>query len=66
MERKLAAILAADVVGYATRMERDEIGTHEFNSVVDAVECAGVELARPTLSGVARIPATDGPRPRRR
>jgi len=29
MERKLAAILAADVVGYAAHMERDEKGTHE-------------------------------------
>jgi adenylate cyclase len=29
MDRKLAAILAVDVVGYATLMERDEKGTHE-------------------------------------
>src|SRR5262252_3806012 len=29
MERKLAAILAADVVGYSSLMERDEAGTHE-------------------------------------
>src|SRR5512134_3280594 len=29
MERKLVAILAADVVGYAALMERDERGTHE-------------------------------------
>jgi class 3 adenylate cyclase len=29
MDRKLAAILAADVVGYASLMERDERGTHE-------------------------------------
>ena len=29
MERKLAAILAADVVGYSALMERDEAGTHE-------------------------------------
>ncbi|MEQ1953039.1 adenylate/guanylate cyclase domain-containing protein [Mesorhizobium sp. CN2-181] len=28
MERKLAAILAADVVGYSTLMERDEAGTY--------------------------------------
>ena len=27
MERKLAAILAADVVGYSALMERDEAGT---------------------------------------
>src|SRR5262245_54602674 len=29
MERKLAAILAADVVGYSALMETDEAGTHE-------------------------------------
>ncbi len=29
MERKLTTILAADVVGYSTLMERDEAGTHE-------------------------------------
>jgi len=29
MERKLAAILAADVVGYSALMERDEAGTFE-------------------------------------
>lgn len=29
MDRKLAAILAADVVGYSAMMERDETGTHE-------------------------------------
>src|SRR5687768_4087082 len=29
MERRLSAILAADVVGFSTLMERDEAGTHE-------------------------------------
>src|SRR5215831_6331236 len=29
MDRKLAAILAADVVGYSALMEADEAGTHE-------------------------------------
>lgn len=29
MDRKLAAILAADVVGYSSMMERDEAGTYE-------------------------------------
>lgn len=29
MDRKLAAILASDVVGYSAMMERDEAGTHE-------------------------------------
>jgi adenylate cyclase len=29
MERKLAAILAADVAGYSALMERDEAGTFE-------------------------------------
>ena len=28
MDRKLAAILAADVVGYSALMDRDEAGTH--------------------------------------
>ena len=74
MERKLAAILVVDVVGYSALMERDEAGTFdrlkahrqelfepeirkrhgrifkligdgllaEFNSVVDAVECAAL------------------------
>lgn len=72
MERRLAAILAADVVGYSRLMGKDEVGTHEhlktlrkdllepligrhkgrivklmgdgllleFQSVVEAVECA--------------------------
>jgi adenylate cyclase len=30
MDRKLAAILAADVVGYSAMMERDEAGTREL------------------------------------
>ncbi len=30
MDRKLAAILAADVVGYSAMMERDEAGTHQL------------------------------------
>ena len=87
MERKLAAILAADVVGYAAHMERDESGTHErlvagrkelfepeialhhgrvfklmgdgmlaeFNSVVDAVECA-VSLQRGLAERNANVP----------
>ncbi|AFL49051.1 hypothetical protein USDA257_c04540 [Sinorhizobium fredii USDA 257] len=29
MERRLSAILAADVVGYSTLMERDEAGTFD-------------------------------------
>ena len=29
MERKLAAILAADLVGYSALMAADEAGTHE-------------------------------------
>ena len=29
MNRKLAAILAADIVGYSALMDRDEAGTHE-------------------------------------
>ena len=29
MDRKLAAILAADVVGYSALMDADEVGTRE-------------------------------------
>jgi adenylate cyclase len=43
MERKLAAILAADVVGYSTLMERDEEGT--FQRVVAGRK----ELFEPTI-----------------
>ncbi len=52
VERRLAAILAADVVGYSRLMQADEAGTHarlkltgdgalvEFPSVVEAVLAA--------------------------
>ena len=30
MERRLTAILAADVVGYSRLMGKDEAGTHEY------------------------------------
>ena len=51
MERRLAAIVAADVVGYSRMIRADEDGTLsalrgartevvEFSSAVDAVECA--------------------------
>ena len=34
VERRLAAILAADVVGYSSLMERDEAGTlHSISSL---------------------------------
>ncbi len=33
MERRLAAILAADVAGYSRLMEQDEAGTHDVNVV---------------------------------
>jgi adenylate cyclase len=87
MERKLAAILAADVVGYSALMEADEAGTHErlkagrkelfepeiarhhgrvfkvmgdgllaeFDSVVNAVECA-VALQRGLAERNAAVP----------
>ena len=45
MERKLAAILAADVVGYAALMERDEKGTHE-RLVAGRKELFEPEIAR--------------------
>jgi class 3 adenylate cyclase len=45
MDRKLAAILAADVVGYAALMERDEKGTHE-SLVTGRKELFEPEIAR--------------------
>lgn len=45
MERKLAVILAADVVGYAALMERDERGTHE-RLVAGRKELFEPEIAR--------------------
>lgn len=44
MDRKLAAILAADVVGYSAMMERDEAGTHE------RVRAGHKELFEPTVA----------------
>jgi adenylate cyclase len=43
MERKLAAILAADVVGYSTLMERDEAGTF------DRLKAGRKELIEPEI-----------------
>src|SRR6187402_910933 len=43
MERKLAAILAADVVGYSALMERDEAGTF------DRVKAGRKELFEPEI-----------------
>ena len=43
MERKLAAILAADVVGYAAHMERDEAGTF------DRLQAGRKELFEPEI-----------------
>jgi class 3 adenylate cyclase len=44
MDRKLAAILAADVVGYSAMMERDEVATH------DRVRASRKELFEPTIA----------------
>ena len=44
MDRKLAAILAADVVGYSAMMERDEAGTHE------RVRASRKDLFEPTIA----------------
>ena len=44
MERKLSAILAADVVGYSTLMERDEAGTF------DRLKIRRTELFEPEVS----------------
>src|SRR5262245_39999593 len=43
MERKLTAILAADVVGYSTLMERDEAGTF------DRLKASRKELFEPEI-----------------
>ena len=43
MERKLSAILAADVVGYSTLMERDEAGTF------DRLKARRMELFEPEI-----------------
>ena len=43
MERRLAAILAADVVGYSALMERDEAGTF------DRLKAARKELFEPEI-----------------
>ena len=45
MDRKLAAILAADVVGYSALMERDEAGTHR-RLVAGRKELFEPEIAR--------------------
>jgi hypothetical protein len=58
-ERRLAAILAADVVGYSRLMGQDEVGDGvlaEFSSVVDAVVCA-VAVQRDMLGLPARTPS---------
>jgi len=44
MERKLAAILAADVVGYSALMEADEAGT------LERLKAGRRELFEPVLS----------------
>jgi TolB-like protein/class 3 adenylate cyclase len=44
MERRLAAILAADVVGYSRLMEADEVG------VLDALKSHRQELINPTIA----------------
>ena len=44
MERRLAAIVATDVVGYSALMERDEAGTHE------RLKAGRVELFEPEIA----------------
>ena len=44
MERRLAAILAADVVGYSRLMNKDEMGT------VAALKACEAELIEPTVA----------------
>jgi adenylate cyclase len=45
MERRLAAILAADVVGYSHMMAEDEAGTY------DSLRCALSDIVVPTVEG---------------
>ena len=54
MERKLAAILAADVVGYSRLMEADEAGT--FARVKDRRKT----LLEPELEAMCSISAASG------
>ena len=46
MERRLAAILAADVVGYSRLMERDEAGT------LAALKSRRAEILQPSFPSI--------------
>ena len=46
-QRRLAAILAADVVGYSRLMERDEVGTLAKNRI-ESLLGGQLQLNRPT------------------
>jgi class 3 adenylate cyclase len=57
LERRLAAILAADVAGYAGLMGTDEIGTaralREHRAAIDPVAASrGGRITRPLATGV--------------
>jgi class 3 adenylate cyclase len=65
MDRKLAAILAADVVGYSALMERDEAGTFArlkagrkelFEPEIDGWKKAGLPYCA-TLEQLAKHPS---------
>ena len=50
MERRLAAVLAADVVGYSALIERDESGTRtRLNAAFDTIIAPALELHRGRL-----------------
>ena len=50
VQRRLAAILAADVVGYSRLMGEDETGTRaRFNALLDDAVSAGIEKHRGRL-----------------
>ena len=51
MERKLAAILAVDVVGYSAHMEADEAGTFDRLTRGRKESRTRQSTARETLSG---------------
>jgi adenylate cyclase len=69
LERRLSAILAADVAGYSRLMHEDEEATHSrlTTLLTDAIEPAIVEhggrIVKNTGDGSGRVAVTE-PRPR--
>ena len=57
MERKLAAILAADVVGYSRLMEADEEATVSTLSNYREIICTLNNFHQNTIEGLFKFPA---------